>query len=363
VSWTKWEAKLRGEKVIDFTQPGEDDEGYYRKPIREKSLNAQGKTNGQSKIIGWEPVAYWLDGGLLCGVIGDRDMTGNEVIDNWTWVCRYAITEAQYRAVAERGEAWPDLPIKSNYEPATLTEAQINTNFIAALQADIPAANRDVARSDNAPPEVSPDVEHATAIDNAIGAGKDLPVTTVAEAEIASGAANIIRERRLAAEKAAKRVVDPLKTAYEDERAKWLPPVQRAKATEDAIRLRVSNFEIAERKRVAAEQLAALEKQREIDEANARAADRAIASGEPEQAPVVEEIAIPLAPAKTKPTYGSYTPRAKPILKFAVIQDEAMVLNHFKFNVEIVMLVQKLATNDIRAGLEVPGATFREGIQ
>jgi hypothetical protein len=345
MSWLKWQDRLRGEKVLTYPQPDEEDEGYYRTLITETGINAKnGQRNGKTIPVMWgKPVAYYMLGSHLIGAIGDRDMTENEVNDLWTYVCRYPISEDLYRDVAEKGKPWPDLPPKA--------------------VAEVPAADRDVTTTDNAPAEaIALDVEHATAIDNAIGAGKDLPVTTVAEAAVASGAANIIRDRRLAAEKAAKRVVDPLKVAYEDERDKWLKSVKRAKDVEAAIRLRVSNFEIDERRRIAAEQLAALEKQREIDEANSRAADRAISRGEPEAPPEVEEVVIPQAPERVRPTYGTYTPREKPILKFAVIEDAAAVLNHFKLHADVIELIQKLATSEIRSGLTVPGATYREGL-
>lgn len=397
MSYTKWQKRLeiaekfptvakRREAIaalkINNMQPDHEDEGYYRKPVTEPKLGPDGKTNGQKTIIDWIPVAYYMHNGQLTGVIGNleqsRLMTDREIADQelWTWVVANPISYDDYVAVAERGEQWFDMTNPPNPTAAKIIDRLVADGITpvttaAELEAAknvevvIPAANREVGRSDNAPPEeaIALDVEHATAIDNAIGAAKDLPVTTVPEAEIASGAANIIRERRLAAEKVAKRMVEPLKIAYDDERGKWAPPVLRAKAAEDDIRLKVSNFEIAERKRIAAEQLAALEKQREIDDANQRAADRAIAEGQPEPPPVVEEVVIPQAPEKTKPTYGSYTPRAKPVLKFAVIQDAAAVLNHFKLNYKVIELIQKLATDDIRTGLEVPGATFREGTE
>lgn len=337
---------------LNNMEPTQADEGYYRIPITEKH-----PTNGKNIVTGWVPVAIFMDGIYLVGVkdSNQQEMRPSEVVDQWTWFCTHPVEYEVYKEVAEEGGAWPDA------EPAKIDVAEKY-----GLQPLVPAANRAVERSNNQPPPeevIPPDVEHATAIDNAIGAAKDLPVTTVAEAAIAAGAANVIRDRRLTAEKVAKSIVDPLHRAYTREREKWLTPVTRAKTAEDGLRLKVRNFEADERKRVAAEQLAALERQREIDEAAERAADRAIAAGQPELAPVVEEVAIPKAPERVQPTYGSYKPREKPILKFAVITDPAAVLNHYKLYAEVIELIQKLATKDIRAGLEVPGATFREGTE
>lgn len=339
---------------INFMTPGEADEGYYRKSITEKAENG----SGRNIVTGWTPVAYFMDDGHLVCHLGDKEVNAFDQ-ELWSWVVSNPIPYEWYQAVAERGEPWPDMK-EVNVTPEAAKEMVEQMRPVNEL---VPAANRDVTASDNKPPIEPLDVEHAAAIDNAIGAAKDLPVTNVEEAARAAGAANIIRERRLAAEKAAKRLVDPLKLAYDDERGKWLPIVNRAKNAEDAIRAKVSTFERDETRRITQEQLEAMEKQRVIDEEAARAADRAIAAGAPEPPPVVEEVVIPQAAPPVTPSYGNYKPRAKPILKFAVINDWNTTVNYFSRNPDFLELIQKLATNDIRAGLEVPGATFREGTE
>lgn len=339
---------------INFSQPGEADCGYYRKPITEKDPSG----NGINIIKGWIPVSYFMHGDKLVGIIGAgdeaRDMTDQEVGDEqlWSYVVSHPIPYEWYNAVVEHGDDWPDM-----------IDSRVIHDRITDWTPPPDTGSRTIESTDNKPPEMLPHVEHATAIDNAIGAAKDLKVTTAEEAAVAAGAANVIRDRRLAAEKVAKAKVTPLQLVYEEERNKWLPLVKRAKDAEGVLRTAVSTFELAERKRIAAEQLAAFDKQREQDESNARAADRAIGAGEPEQPPVVEDVVIPHAPQPIRPTYGSYKPAAKPLKKFAVIENPATVLNHYKLYIEVVELIQKLATADIRAGLEVPGATFREGTE
>lgn len=336
---------------INFSQPGEADEGYYRKPITEKDPSG----NGRNVIIGWVAVSYFLHDGKLVGTIGAgddaRDMTDDEVRDEqlWSWVVSNPIPYEVYDAVVNHGDPWPD-SIKA-IEAAAVAEHLS------------PILDRVIDRADNNPPEVLPHVEHATAIDNAIGAAKDIKVTTGDEVALAAGFANIIRDRRLAAEKVAKAKIEPLQRIYEEERNKWLPLVKRAKDAEGVLRTAVSTFEIAEKKRVIKEQQDALQKQREQDEANARAADRAIANAEPEPPPVVEDVVIPQAPQPIKPTYGNYRPAAKPLKKFAVITDDVEVYKFLRANVELKELIQKLATNAIRAGFEVPGTTIREGTE
>lgn len=362
---------------INFSQPGEADEGYYRKPITEKHPSG----NGQNVITGWVPVSYYMwpdQNGKLEGCIGagdqSRNMTPDEVGDEelWSWVVSNPINYETYQSVVEFGDPWPDQLIHQN--EADNRSAASNADKSpsrATVAGDALPSEQGHARTvatisndHNKPPELLPHVEHANAIDNAIGAAKDLKVTTVQEAAIAAGAANILRDRRLAAEKAGKIKVEPLKLAYETERNNWLPPVQRAKAFEDGLRKMVSEFEIAERKRVIKEQQEALEKQRELDEANARAADRAIAAGLPEQPPVVEEVAvIPQAPERVQPTYGNYKPAAKPLRKFAVITDDVAVYKYFANTADMKDMLQRFATHAVRQGVEVPGTTFREGTE
>lgn len=363
MSFDKWRARLDGETVTTFLQPDAEDEGYYRKPITEPKLNAQGQRNGQKRIIGWEPVAYFIDRGKLCGVIGDRDMAINEVFDEslWSWVVRYPISEELYRAVAERGEPWPDLA------PATLTEAEVNSNFIKAIQADIPAANREVAKSDNNPPEELPaEVQHAQAIDSAIGAALT-KVTSEAEAAIALGSKNRIAELRLAADKAGKAIYEPIYRDYKKVQGVWSPIVARAVAAEGKLQAAILTFREFERKRIAREQAdAAAEaaaKQRAVDEANEAAAQRAIAAGKPEPEPVVVEHPAPVqaAPAPIAPTYGTRKLKEE-LKKFAVITDDVEVYRHFRADADLKALLEKLATNAIRSGATVPGATFREGL-
>ena len=110
MSYDNWRRRLAGETITAYLQPQLEDEGYYRRPITEPVVGANGQRNGQKRIIGWEPVAYFIDDGMLRGVIGDRDMAANEVTDEtlWSYVCRHPIAENVYRAVAERGEPWPD---------------------------------------------------------------------------------------------------------------------------------------------------------------------------------------------------------------------------------------------------------------
>jgi hypothetical protein len=344
VSWLKWEARLRGEKVLTFPQPDEEDEGYYRTLITEPGVNAKtGQRNGKTIPVMWgEPVAYFMFGGKLCGVLGsNHDMTENEVTDLWTYVVRYPISEDLYRDVAEKGKPWPDLPPKA--------------------VAEIPAADREVAKSDNAPIEaIPPDKMHAEAIDAAICAAPTA-VKSDAEASIALGSKNRIAELRLAADKAGKAIYEPMYRTYTAEQKKWSPMIARATAKEKELNTAILSFRESERLRILKEQAEAEQRQRELDDANARAADRAIGRGEPEHAPEVEEVATPAPVAPIVATYGSRGLREE-LKKFAIIENKIAICHHFIDNPELVALLEKLATTAIRSGIIVAGTSVREGL-
>lgn len=342
---------------INFSQPGEADEGYYRKPITEKH-----PTNGQNTIVGWIPVAYFIYDGVLTGNIGDsdhnREMTAAEVVDEqlWSYVVSHPISYELYKAVVERGEPWPDLapPI----DAATAVERAIEDG--RQLGEFVTLATREINRDDNKPPEMLPEIEHAEKIKAAIGAAIK-KVTSEDDANLAAGSKNRIAELRLAADKAGKAIYQPLHAAYVAEREKWLPMVNLADAEEKRLNREILTFRESERKRLAAIAAKAAEEQRLQDEANARAADRAIASGEPEQPPVVEEIAQPPAPTPIVPTYGRRVVKEE-LKKFAVIVDPVEVFKWMMPNQELEELLQKLATAAIRTGNTVPGTTTREGL-
>ncbi len=358
---------------LDNMEPTEKDEGFYRIPHTVKDERG----NGKNIITDYTPVALFLDRGVLIGSRGVdyKPMTPEQIIDSWTWFCGHPIKYDLYTAVTKGGEPWPDLNLHlagPNLEavPAALTEdgslverkVSMDTGDIYAAASGHPQRERVIERDHNQPPEVLPEVAAAESIDNAIGAARDLPVTTADEAAIAAGAANVIRDRRLATEKTAKSKVDPLHLAYTTERNKWLPLVKRARDAEDAVRLKVATFEVAERRRVAAEQLAALERQRELDEAAERAADRAIAAGVPETPPEGEVVAIPKAPERVTPTYGSYKPRQTEKWHFDGIEDVDKFIASIKDEPDFRTALMALAEKLVKAGRDVPGVKRHWGV-
>jgi hypothetical protein len=306
--------------------------GFYRKAIKERN------DKGNNKRIGWEPIAIFMVGNTMAARVGVTDITGDALNELWSYVAGNPISEEWFRTVYERGEAWPD----------------------AAIPAEIPAANRDVAKSDNAPDEVAPDKAHAAAIDAAIGAAP-VAVKSDADAAVALGSKNRIAELRLAADKVGKSLYEPMFRTYTAEQKKWSPIVARATAKEKELNTAILSFRESERQRIAKEQAEAERKQLELDEANARAADRAIARGEPEPMPEIEEVAMPVQAAPIVPTYGTRTVKEQ-IKKFAIINDPVAAFSYFKTDYDLLTRLDKLCTDAVRVGTIVPGVTYREGL-
>lgn len=375
MSFDNWRKRLEAAKLptvaerraavatlkINFSKPQPEDEGYYRKPITEAVIGANGKTNGQQRVVGWKPVAYFMDRGMLCGVIGDRDMAINEVTDEglWSWVVGNPISEELFRAVNEHGESWPDLP------EGILDRAMgANADDQASLQ--IPAASRTVERTDNQPPpekEIPLHEQHATKINTAVAAAPTGVPKTAAEHSLMEGSKNRIAELRLDAFKTGKAIYEPLFRVYTAEQKLWSPMVAVAEAKERELATNIKKFLESERVRIAQEKIAAEAKQREIDEANERAAQRAIAQGEPEPALRVEDVVVPIpeAPAKVVPTYGKRSTKAD-LKTFVEIDDFDQVYQYFKGTEEVKTLLTALAQAMVTAGRTVPGTHTREGI-
>lgn len=338
MSFSNWEARLRGETVKTFLQPDALDEGYYRKATAER------QPNGQWKLLGYTPVCYFMDGNRLAGIIGGRDMTDDEVTDEtlWSYVVRNPIPYEWYAAVAERGEDWPD---KDRWTSVVPPQPQ------AAADADAPLE----------PPKPRHEVLAA-----AIRAEIEKAPKTVASVEDdakATGAKNRIAELRLAATKEGKALYEPIFKQYQALQKVWAEVIAPATAEEKRITNDVLTFREAERKKAAAAAAEAARKAQEEFEANQRAADRAIASGAPAPEPVITAAppADTPAPQPAAPTYGKRQIKAD-LKKFAVIEDWAKVFAHFQADPELRARLEKLATDAIRAGAAVPGATHREGL-
>lgn len=332
MSYDYWKAALAGKKPPMYV----DDPmcGFYRKAVYARDAN------GNNRRVRWVPVAvFMVPGADMSGVmtarVGERDVSGDALNELWSYIAGNAISEETYRAVAERDEPWPrEMPA-------------------------VPAANREVTAADNAPPEVLTDKDHGAAIDTAISAALKA-VTNETEAAQALGSKNRIAELRLAADKAGKALYDPPFREYKRLHGLWAPMVARADTAEKALQKSILTFREKERQRIASEQAAAEAKQRELGEANERAAQRAIAAGIPEDVPEVAEQ--PAAPAPLQPTYGTRSIKEQLHTILESITDYDAVYNFLKGEPKVKALLLELAAAKVKAGFVVPGTTTREGL-
>jgi hypothetical protein len=328
-----WQSSLAGENPKMFVDQPEL--GFYRSPIKERYAN------GNNKRTGWKAVAVFMNNDIPTARVSTcnhggrftvaRDLVGDDLNELWSYIAGNPISEETYRAVAERGEPWPgELPV-------------------------IPAADREVAKADNSQPDQPLDVQHATAVDNAIAAALKA-VTNEAEAAQALGSKNRIAELRLAADKAGKATYEPIYRTYTAEQKKWSPIVARATAKEKELNTAILTFREKERQRIAVE---AATKQREIDEANAKAAERDIALAElPTE--VVEPVIV--APTPIVATYGTRKLKEEVKTFLDSVNDFDAVYTYFKEAAEVKAFLTTLATAAIKAGRTVPGTTTRTGL-
>lgn len=321
-SFTWWQNALKGERgPIDADNPKA---GFYRSKAKDKSLHA---------------VAIWYDSnsGELRYQQDGRDVDDLRARERWPHDSKRPISEETFWAFRDTG-VWPD---------------------IAEM---VPAANRDVSASDNAEPDDTPlDQQHATLIDNAIAAALT-KVTTESEAAQALGSKNRIAELRLAADKEGRAIYEPIYRQYTTVQKLWTPIVKRAATAEDNLNTAILTFRESERVRIAKEQAEAEERQRLLGEANARAADRAIAAGEPEQPPEIEEVPLPASPSPLAPTYGTRKLKEELHTILESITDYDAVYAFLKAEPKVRVLLFELATAKIKAGFTVPGTTTRQGL-
>jgi hypothetical protein len=372
MSFTRWRRRLLGERVETFLQPDQGDEGYYRKPVKKK-LN-----NGQWQTLGWNAVGLWMGpNGQMTGLIHSwdnpiivRDLTRDELTSEefWSYIVANPISYETYEKVAG-GEPWPDSK-----------EVQL-----ANTMPDIPAADREVAKDDNKPPEDLPlDVQHRNAIMSAVGVAKAFTVTSDDTAEQGLGIKNRLAELRLAAQRDGEAAYKPVYAEYKRLFGIWNPMVGLAEDEEKSLNGKLLTWRESERRRIAAEAekvrveaakaaAAEAERKRLEEEAAQRAADRAIIRGEPEAAPEIhEEAPCPAppaaastpAPAPLRPTYGKrkLKEEEKTFLDETQPIDFDALYQHFK-NTEVVQLTLKtLALAAVRSGSEVPGVKTRRGL-
>lgn len=124
MSLAYWQLALDGRApppVIDHPECG-----YYRSPRR-----------GAAPL----PLVIWLDDfGEIMGRLGDQDLTRDRLNEVWSFCAAHPVTEEAYRAVAHRGEPWPDMDATVSEQLAGIGHNDAPLDPLEALRKEIDIA-------------------------------------------------------------------------------------------------------------------------------------------------------------------------------------------------------------------------------
>jgi len=289
--WRFWDDALAGNRPV--AAPDDPQLGFYRLPRRD---GYQG-----SRI--YEPVAYYLDDARTrCCRVGSgddaRDLSPDEGADLWQWVCEHAVTEEQYRDVAERGKPWFDEHALVGMQGHNRPPKDLSYE---ALSAEIQDLAAEAKRRLEGPRIESQD-----------------------ECDQVANLADRLTELHKAAERLRHEEERPWRGQLETVKARWEPLIDNA-AIYRQLKFKLITSWLQRRKRAAAE-----------------AAARAAAAGVPVE---VE-----------RPTAGSRG-RAMSLreTKMAKIVDYRAALEFFADGEVMHDLVQDLANKAVRNDIKVPG--------
>jgi hypothetical protein len=344
MTYEYWKSALAGEKPKMFVDDPQC--GFYRKGIYERN------DKGNKKRTGWTPVAIFMVGETMVGRVGGgvnpADLTDDNLNTLWSFCCANPISEETYRAVAEKGERWPDDPAPPEHkEPAKSPDEAIQ----GMAECDYWNGRKSLSGiGHNDPPKVMTVKDHATAIANAIGAAPK--VTDEISAGQALGSKNRIAELRLACDKAGRAEYEPLYATYVKVRDPWQAEVKKAADKEKAINTDILKFREAERQRIAKEQAAADAKQRLIEAANAQ-----------RETPLpVLEVAPVAAPAPIIATYGKRGLKEEEKYFLDEITSYDDVYKHFRDAEPMKAFLKLMAGQAVKRGEVVPGTKTHKGL-
>jgi len=291
--WRWWQDKLAGKPVE--MNPDEPHAGFYRMPRRQHY--------GARKT--YIPVAYWPgeDGQLNCRE-GDNDVNLERAQAIWHWVGNHAVSEEAYRAVAERGEGWPDehalVPMGDNLPPA-------DDSFEGLRDAIEPLAKEALQRIEGP------------------------PIANQDEADQIANLADALAELWNKADGQRKLERKPHDEELKEIQKKWSPLLVAAESYRNLKYKLLTPW---------------LNKLKAKQEEEAKAA---AAAGQP-------------AAAESRRPRAGTRGRAMTLKnqKRAEIVDYAQCLEFFKNSPEVKTAVQDLANRAVRAGIAVPGANVIE---
>lgn len=310
-----WESALAGENPKMFVDDPQN--GFYRRKTS-KGPNAK-----------YQPVAIWNEG--QNARVGDTDIAGDAVRELWNWIAANPISEETYRAVAERGEPWPDAHDPSKNMPTThpVPDGAMGTSPENVLAMHIAEAKAGISQY----AKIESDEQSAQA--------RSL------QSELLGLKGEVIKLHK--AEK------EPHLDAGRAVDRKWFPLRDDADAGAIQLRSAMEDWEDWKREQARKTQAEADRIARE----HAEAVRKAEAANAPPPAP--PPIVKPNAPAPAAQIKGASGKAARVKVKQVVVSiDEDKAFAMFKGNAELSALLMALAQKAIDAGMPVPGAITEE---
>lgn len=334
MSYEFWKQSLAGTKPKMFVD--DPQLGFYRRGVYTK------EPNKRAKRVGWMPVAIYSAAGVLtaqvgcdgeAAVISDRD----KINELWSYCAAYPITEEVYRAVAERGEPWPDShesPLDDIKAPGAAKAAK------AVIEANMSPAEK-IAAEIRACQEL-------------------LPKYATIESDEQSSKARSLQNRFLDLRGEAKKHYEaanrPLLDQQKALRAIWNPLQDEADAASVALRTAMGRWEDTKREAARRAAEAAEKARREHEEAAAKAA----AANQPAPAPPPEPEKPNTPPPASQIRGGAGRAASVRVETIVTDVDVMKVAEQMKDHPDLKKCLMDLATRAIRAGIPVPGATTEE---
>lgn len=330
--YTFWKDSLAGAKPKMFV----DDPrlGFYRKSITQRNAA------GNNRRVGWQPVAVFMDGGVMTARLGNEqsgdDVTGDRLNELWSYIAANAISEDWYRAVARHGRDWPDAhdPAKNKPEPATPAPANVV----------------------NEPSAISPEDKLAQDIAQAkAGASQYDKIESDEQAGRALSLKNTITTLAGDLDKHRETLVRPHIDAQREVNDRLNPIIKDAKAQSQTLLRSIGAWEDFKRERAARAQALADAKRREHEDA-VRAAEAA--NKPPPPAPEPERPNTPPPSSQVAAAVGRKA--SVKVAKFVTDIDVDKAFAQFRAAPEIKAALMALAQRAVTAGLPVDSATIEE---
>jgi len=301
----------------------------------------------------WVPVAVYPSVGFGMGFKIGREVVGRNMgVELWPSYCANPITEAVYRAVAERGEPWPD----ADPTVTALQEAKRQPKYDPEQEARnelafIAEDDRRNAAEDAAPKPVDPTAEFREQIQTAVAGAAAYKKIESDEASVrAASLRNMLMALANEADKVREAEKAPHLKASREVDTKWQPVIKQAREGAQAVRTAMEGWENDKRRAAAAAASRAAEENSRRETA---AAHNDISAPPPE--PAKPQSNLPAPAAQIKPTFG----KASGVQTFELVTaiDAVKVFEHFKAHPDVTALLTKLAQAALNAGIEIDGVT------